>query len=373
MTMLKELTEEEINGLSNTQLYNLTFAPLIPDIKNIEEFTQKQMSQSAVCVYGATIVPIKRRMEKLYQVTSKNSPGLIVFSGGFGWDGNNLKGISIEEQSKTWKTDTYMARVNKRTNDVIKHYPEIEDEVLEKMRNYWKKENNGSDKDFEESMDSLINDIVEEYMQKMMENPETESEFMNMYHNQTKNIPLISFSQWLKNYIKKNFVRQFILNKCSEADFMQIIWDKVYNKQGNIESKTVMDNSSVVTCENGENCLKILDEYPQIKNLIIINEWPYLLRAVLTTKKVAERLGSKVNIMGLPANVREGLGFKYKDIEDYRNGLITQIRKMVTYPDVGDMDITQYLKMKEICEGGPRIEIGDRLLESAEKDIKELE
>ena len=59
MIMLKDLTEEKIEKLSDTQLYNLTFAPLIQDVREIDSFTQKQMDESAICVYGATIKPIK--------------------------------------------------------------------------------------------------------------------------------------------------------------------------------------------------------------------------------------------------------------------------------------------------------------------------
>ena len=114
MTMLKELKEDQIVKLSNIQLYNLTFAPLTQDIRKIEQFNSKEMDNSAICVYGATIVPIKRRIEKLSKIVNKQSPRLIIFSGGFGWDGNNIKGVSSKDLEETWKTDQYSARVNKR-------------------------------------------------------------------------------------------------------------------------------------------------------------------------------------------------------------------------------------------------------------------
>ena len=64
---------------------------------------------------------------------------------------------------------------------------------------------------------------------------------------------------------------------------MQIIWDKVYNKDGNIKSKAIREEK--VTCENAENCLQILQNYPDIKNLIVINEWPYVKERFLQLKR----------------------------------------------------------------------------------------
>ena len=372
MIMLKDLTEDKIEKLSDTQLYNLTFAPLIQDVREIDSFTQKQMDESAICVYGATIKPIKRRMEKLAKEVKRHNPKLIIFSGGFGWDGNNFKGVTSKELEKTWTTKTYQSRVNKRISDVIHCYPEIAQAVMEKMKEMWNEDKETSS-DFDTFLNSYIEEIMEEYVQKMMHDKQFEEHLMGMYQKQIKETDKANFETWLKTYIKENFIRQFILNRCTEADFMQIIWDKVYNKDGNIKSKAIREEKSFVTCENAENCLQILQNYPDIKNLIVINEWPYVLRAVLTTKKVADRLGSNIHIMGLPADKSQDLGFEFKDMDDYRNLLITQIRKMVTYPDVGDMDITEYLNMKSFCEDGPSIKIGNRLYSFAEKNLDERE
>lgn len=371
MTMLKELKEDQIVKLSNIQLYNLTFAPLTQDIRKIEQFNSKEMDNSAICVYGATIVPIKRRIEKLSKIVNKQSPRLIIFSGGFGWDGNNIKGVSSKDLEETWKTDQYSARVNKRISDVMRYYPVVEEAIMEKMKEMWEEErNHPSDIDFDEYINKYIDDIMEEYMQKMMEDNQVEEYFMKMYKDQVKDVNEIDFKNWLKQYIKDIFIRQFILNRCTESDFMQIIWDKVYNKDGKNKSKTIREGKSFVTCENAENCIQILQEYPDINNLIVINEWPYLLRAVLTTKKVADRLGSNISIMGIPADKSDEIGFEFKDMNDYRNVLIAQIKKMVEYQDVGDMDITQYLNMTDICEDGPSIKIGDKFYESRKsKDV----
>ena len=371
MTMLKELTEDQIIKLSNIQLYNLTFAPLTKDIRKIEQFNSKEMDNSAICVYGATIVPIKRRIEKLSKVVNKQSPRLIIFSGGFGWDGNNIKGVSSKDLEQTWKTDQYSTRVNKRISDVMRHYPVVEEAIMEKMKEMWEEErNHPSDIDFDEYINQFVDDIIEEYMQKMMDDKQVEDYFMKMYKDKVKDGQQINFKDWLKQYIKDIFIRQFILNRCTESDFMQIIWDKVYNKDGKNKSKTIREGKSFVTCENAENCIQILQEYPDINNLIVINEWPYLLRAVLTTKKVADRLGSNISIMGIPADKSDEIGFEFKDMNDYRNVLITQINKMVEYQDVGDMDITQYLNMTDICEDGPSIKIGDKFYESRKsKDV----
>ena len=371
MTMLKELTEDQIIKLSNIQLYNLTFAPLTQDIRKIEQFNSKEMDNSAICVYGATIVPIKRRIEKLSKVVNKQSPRLIIFSGGFGWDGNNIKGVSSKDLEQTWKTDQYSTRVNKRISDVMRHYPVVEEAIMEKMKEMWEEErNHPSDIDFDEYINQFVDDIIEEYMQKMMDDKQVEDYFMKMYKDKVKDGQQINFKDWLKQYIKDIIIRQFILNRCTESDFMQIIWDKVYNKDGKNKSKTIREGKSFVTCENAENCIQILQEYPDINNLIVINEWPYLLRAVLTTKKVADRLGSNISIMGIPADKSDEIGFEFKDMNDYRNVLITQIKKMVEYQDVGDMDITQYLNMTDICEDGPSIKIGDKFYESRKsKDV----
>lgn len=374
MTMLKELTEDKIRNLSNIQLYNLTFAPLTKDIKDIEQFTPGEMANSAICVYGATIVPIKRRIEKLSEVVKMHSPKLIIFSGGFGWDGNNIKGVSSKDLEETWKTSQYSTRVNKRISDVIRFYPEIEEAVMEKMKNMWNEDEHYSSRmDFDEYLNEVINDMLEEYMQKMIGDKQLEEHFTKMYKEQVKNVNEIDFRNWLKQYIKDIFIRQFILNRCTESDFMQIIWDKVYNKNGAIKSKTIQEGKSFVTCENAENCLQIIQQYPDIRNLIVINEWPYLLRAILTTKKVADRLGSNIRIMGLPANKSADIGFEFSDLSDYRNVLITQIRKMVTYQDVGDMDITQYLNMPNVCEDGPSIKIGDRFFDAIKGKAEERE
>lgn len=374
MTMLKELTEDKIANLSNIQLYNLTFAPLIQDVREIEQFSPEEMSHTAICVYGATILPIKRRIEKLSREVEKHSPKLIIFSGGFGWDGNNIKGVSSKDLEETWKTNQYSTRVNKRISDIMRFYPVVEEAVMEKMKDMWNKDNNHSeDIDFDEYINKFIEDMMEEYIRKMMEDQHLEEYFMKMYKEQVKDANQIDFKTWFKQYIKNIFVRQFILNRCTESDFMQIIWDKVYNKDGKIKSKTIREGKSFVTCENAENCLQILQKYPDISNLIVINEWPYLLRAILTTKKVADRLGSIVRIMGLPADRSEDIGFEFKDMDDYRNLLITQIIKMATYQDVGDMDITSYLNMSNRCEDGPSIKIGDRLYEPIKSKVKDRE
>ena len=156
------------------------------------------------------------------------------------------------------------------------------------------------------------------------------------------------FFDWLYGHLDTEHRISEIIHGVTEVELMQLVM-----KQGNISEKTkkvIEDREATNTAENAENTikefLKLREENPNLKRLIVISDWNYLLRQVLTTKKAAEDAGLEdVEIIGYPADCLERqddgkiIIADYKDIESCKKILLGELKKIAMYDDVSDMEI----------------------------------
>ena len=156
------------------------------------------------------------------------------------------------------------------------------------------------------------------------------------------------FFDWLYGHLDTEHRISEIIHGVTEVELMQLVM-----KQGNISEKTkkvIEDRQATNTAENAENTikefLKLREENPNLKRLIVISDWNYLLRQVLTTKKAAEDAGLEdVEIIGYPADCLERqddgkiIIADYKDVESCKKILLGELKKIAMYDDVSDMEI----------------------------------
>lgn len=365
---MKSLTREKINNLTDIQLYNILFGPVIEQNKEIERYTREQMSQTAIAVFGATAAPIKRRMERIAQIVNEKKPALIIFSGGHSWDGINPKTYPQEEIREKWATKKYMHTVENRTQKFIEFFPVLKHYAFEQMEESWNKKQKKTKGSFNENLQQLLDETIDQFLNRIQNNEKSKERVFKQYQeykDANKDQEHLSFKQWLEGYARDIFAKQYILNQLTEADIMNVVWNEVYNgeKKG---IRVALDRTSNDTSENARNCLQILQQAKNrnIKTLAIVNEWPYLLRAVLTTKKLIEENGLNIKLIGIAADRCKNIGIEYEDMEEYRSksntGLRAQIIKMTEYQDVADSDVTKYYKMKSIVSGGPTVYINGK-------------
>lgn len=368
---IKNLSKEDIEKLTDVQLYNILFGPLIDMKKEIEQ-DGKYKDNSVVAVYGATIVPIKRRVRALNQLSEfVDLDNGVIFSGGSSWDSVNPKRFkNIEEIKEYWKSPKYTKWISAKVASIIKNLPEIKEIIENKMEEDYisNMESNMHDNYDTES----INNFKEEYRKNindiytlLINNLKTNENMKKLYEQEET---AQTYEEWLYNWVENYVISQYILNNMTEADFMEIDW--ISNYKGNLKSSNIIkDGKSNDTSENARNTIeefvKLKSQNPKLNKLIVVTEWPYLLRQVLTTKKMAEKMGyDNIDIVGYPADVDEGIGLNYKDISDYRKGIVSgleaNIYKIVSYDDVKDLDITDYYYKSSIIENGPTVFIDDK-------------
>ena len=354
--MLKSLTKEQIDKLSDIQLYNIMFGPVIDMKKKIEEKGLEE--NSVVAVYGATIVPIKRRMNALMDLIDVKKPQTIIFSGGDSWDGthhnNKLRTGDAEKDKENIRR--HLKNFKERTEDMILYFPFIKDRALKDM-----KKASPNPENFESSLRAYIEQEVEKTIDKMLEDPKEEKKYMEEYARinesleQTGKPKFKSFAEWLYSFKESRQVRTYILHYYTEADLMEMIWEEVYGGKERTQ-KILLEKKSNDTSENAVECVKLFEKEreknPKLNTITLVNEWPYLLRAVLTTQKKAQEAGVDIEIDGYPADFCEGVGVQYMDIEEYRKILRTNLKKSIEYQDVGDMDITEYFNLTDLIDNG---------------------
>lgn len=354
--MLKSLTKEQIDNLSDIQLYNIMFGPVIDMKKKIEEKGLEE--NSVVAVYGATIVPIKRRMNALMDLINAKNPQTIIFSGGDSWDGthhnNKLRTGDAEKDKENIRR--HLKNFKERTEDMILYFPFIKDRALKDM-----KKASPNPENFESLLRSYIEQEVEKTIDKMLEDPKEEKQYMEEYARinesleQTGKPKFKSFAEWLYSFKESRQVRTYILHYYTEADLMEMIWEEVYGGKERTQ-KILLEKKSNDTSENAVECVKLFEKEreknPKLNTITLVNEWPYLLRAVLTTQKKAQEAGVDIEIDGYPADFCEGVGVQYMDIEEYRKNLRTNLKKSIEYQDVGDMDITEYFNLTDLIDNG---------------------
>lgn len=354
--MLKSLTKEQIDKLSDIQLYNIMFGPVIDMKKKIEEKGLEE--NSVVAVYGATIVPIKRRMNALMDLIDVKKPQTIIFSGGDSWDGthhnNKLRTGDAEKDKENIRR--HLKNFKERTEDMILYFPFIKDRALKDM-----KKASPNPENFESLLRSYIEQEVEKTIDKMLEDPKEEKQYMEEYARinesleQTGKPKFKSFAEWLYSFKESRQVRTYILHYYTEADLMEMIWEEVYGGKERTQ-KILLEKKSNDTSENAVECVKLFEKEreknPKLNTITLVNEWPYLLRAVLTTQKKAQEAGVDIEIDGYPADFCKGVGVQYMDIEEYRKILRTNLKKSIEYQDVGDMDITEYFNLTDLIDNG---------------------
>ena len=354
--MLKSLTKEQIDKLSYIQLYNIMFGPVIDMKKKIEEKGLEE--NSVVAVYGATIVPIKRRMNALMDLIDVKKPQTIIFSGGDSWDGthhnNKLRTGDAEKDKENIRR--HLKNFKERTENMILYFPFIKDRALKDM-----KKASPNPENFESLLRAYIEQEVEKTIDKMLEDPKEEKQYMEEYARinesleQTGKPKFKSFAEWLYSFKESRQVRTYILHYYTEADLMEMIWEEVYGGKERTQ-KILLEKKSNDTSENAVECVKLFEKEreknPKLNTITLVNEWPYLLRAVLTTQKKAQEAGVDIEIDGYPADFCEGVGVQYMDIEEYRKILRTNLKKSIEYQDVGDMDITEYFNLTDLIDNG---------------------
>ena len=150
-------------------------------------------------------------------------------------------------------------------------------------------------------------------------------------------------SDWLEKQIVNEYtINQYIVNHFSEADIMNYFWSYLGGAQTGIT--TCKENASNNTFENAVYCMDILKkEETPVDTMVVVSEWPYLLRAMATTKKQGDMNGIKV--LPLPAE-----GFKY-DKKFCMKLLRDEAKKIIQYEDADDVDITKYIRTK--VKNGP--------------------
>lgn len=254
------------------------------------------------CVYGATITPMQRRIRALLELSYYN-PNLkdIILSGGLGWLGVSSSNKTKEELHDIYKSATSSDKIMKRTDNILNAMP------------------------------YLINNIAK--LLKVENNPN-----------------------------KEIIVRQYIINKLCESDLMKY---ELTNKSI-ITNNIILESKSNNTLENAKYSLlefKKIQESSNIKTFVIINEYPYLHRAILTTQKVARDLNIDVNILGYPASYNNDFDLFYSSFDELRynsvNGLIPNLSKEILYSDCDDFNIDPYLSKYYSIKDNIKINVND--------------
>lgn len=179
----------------------------------------------------------------------------------------------------------------------------------------------------------------------------------------------LQFRKWLAKYIKRERHIEYITENITEAELMELLHKrsklhKHADSENGQPSNIYLEQRSTNTRENADETLKILQEImeqkPGVKKLIIISDWQYLLRQVLTTKKaiadlIAKRPGlektlGQIEVMGWPADrVRPSISTRFRTGQDLIDAGLLELSKLITYED--DVEEMIYsVKESEKCD-----------------------
>ncbi len=330
--MFKDLTDKQIDDFSDLQIYNIMFGPVVEARDAFLEYDEDKQKKSCVAVYGATSPRVKCRFEAMREYLEKHNSGMIIFSGGKSWDGIGLN-PSMEQRKKMWGIPGKLNSIISRADEFIEDFEPVKDAVIDRMV-----EEYTEDVIYQMLMDSKLNDeLTGEY--NMRSEDKKDENFAEWFFEKTR-------SDWVESgKIGEYEVNQYVVNKLSEADIMEMYWNGSVSDE--IKDKVVVeyDKESNNTGENAKNSVAIMMKHMDIDTIAVVSEWPYLLRAMLTTEKQASKINAKV--AAIPAEKFYLTEIRLMEL------LRAEAKKIIAYNDVGNADISKYIEMKEPVKGGP--------------------
>ena len=321
----------------------------------------------------------------------------------------------IENLIKIEKINEYVQqnqeKISTRAHDILKEFPTLKKQLYDMEKGKWESLLNNYQKEYAESSDSeqkkkrlsvpnfksydeMYSDFLNKKIEDVKKSDDDLKSFYEIYkaekeknleqtadfdewHNQYKmnNNSGQQFFQWLEAHFDSQHFENLIVHNVTEVDLMNIEWKKLSEEQ--IFSKIVEDTKATNSAENAINTIeefqKLREQNPNLKKLIVISEWQYLLRQVLTTKKIAKDKGLEdIEIIGYPADMdyTNGIALKTTDINKYRNIMKTDLIKIATYNDVADFPIDETSKKASLDSNSPKIFIGNTTLEEYSKNQK---
>ena len=327
---LKSLSDEQIDKLSDLQMYNIMFGPLVEKRKMLDSYTPEQLDKTCIAVFGATSKKLIDRVQTKIDFVRKKKPAVVLFTGGYSWDGVGIKADGTHV--KKWGESAYIDRIIYRSEEFNEDFSFLESRITDQMiGEYVGKvlEDMYEDKTLSEKLMALYNARSDE---------QNEESFVKWFSNKTK-------KEWLEKGLINNYtINQYIINRFAEADIMQMFWQHEMGTTNDVQIEC--DRKANNTAENAVNCVDVVSEkYGDVDTIAVVSEWPYLLRAVSTTNKPASLRGLKV--LALPAEQ-----FKY-DKKTCMKLLRDEAKKIIKYDDVADIDITDFIKMKTRIKNGP--------------------
>lgn len=327
---LKSLSNEQIDKLSDLQMYNIMFGPLIEKRKQLDSYNEEQLNKTCIAVFGATSKKLRDRVQTTIDFAQKKKPAVILFTGGYSWDGVGIK----EDGShiKKWGDPAYIDRIFYRSKEFSEDFSFMKSRVT----------------------DMMISEYVEKILQDMYEDKTFNEKLMSLYFARSEENQGESFVKWFSTKTKNEWlakgmindytINQYIINRFAEADIMQMFWEHSNGSSKDIQIEC--DRKANNTAENALNCVEVVSsKYEGVDTIAVVSEWPYLLRAVSTTNKQAIEKGFKV--LALPAEQ-----FIY-DKKTCMRLLREEAKKIIKYDDVADVDITEFINMKTRIKNGP--------------------
>ena len=322
----------------------------------------------------------------------------------------------IENKIKQEKITKYIQMKNKlirrRAYDILKEFPTVKEQLYNREKEIWesyledyKKEyekaqkNNSNNpmeippkyKNYDDMYDDFLNEKVSKTKncsakelkdlyniyrnEKIKEHKKTPG-FQNWYKKYKKNTSIgVPFFKWLKAYYDKQHYEELVLRNITEVDLMKIKLNHLSEEQ--VCSNIVEDKKATNSAENAINTvkefIKLKEKNPELKQLIVLSEWQYLLRQVLTTQKAAKDLGlDNIEIIGYPANIdyQNNIDMKFNDLKSYRNAFKLDLKKIATYADVADYSLEDRSKESNLDENAPKIFIGEKTLNDVLKKME---
>lgn len=169
---IKDLSKEELISFEEITLYNLLYGAVAEMQKEIPP--KNNDSRSVVAVYGATIIPIKRRMAALNSLITKTNIDSMIFSGGFGWQGYQPRNITIEELKIEYKKPEVQKKILKRAKAIIENCPDVKGAFIKDVLGYTDEnpetlseliiDEMYQDEGFKKSMETLYNKYKRKYV-----------------------------------------------------------------------------------------------------------------------------------------------------------------------------------------------------------------
>ena len=333
-----------IEALIATHLMLVPIANMKADVENRKE----KIDDAIVAVYGASAIPLKRRIDALIPLSKYvNFDNGVFFSGGKSW--TSIVPTSNEFAVSDEELDYYLARMNyiqnkneKKAKDystqekelirkrllrekiistiynsnydikstknhnvadrikvLMQTFPEIKEALKKQEEAKW----NEYLKDFKSKYAISENDQLPEFTsyEEMYKNSiekervfilnqsSEKQKYYDIYKKEKKETEAneTDFSEkWLPEYLDNNHFKKLALHSLTEVDIM-----KIASKNLNLQ-KIIEDREATNSKENAVNTviefLKLKLENPNLKNIIVVSEWQYLLRQVLTTQKVVK-------------------------------------------------------------------------------------